>query len=398
MPRFVNNAAFVATSGGTSSFTVSAALTGYVTPAAAGVADTVTYRYRAQSADMTEWEWGDTVASSTGTVFSRVVRGSSNGGSAVNFTVAPNVILTFIAEDMVVPRFPQGRLTLATNTPIMSSAQTAKTTIYYTPYIGGTIPLYDGASFIDTPFTELSVATTDTSKNPAAIGASKVNDWFVWNDAGTIRLSHGPDWTSDTARSAGTGLTRVNGILLNDTAITNGPGAQRGTYVGTTRSNSSSLLNFTLGGSSAGGTEALLNVWNMYNRVIVGAHVTDNTASWNYSTNTTRPINNSTGNRVSFVCGLAEDPVQVSLNARGASNVNSGQLVTGFQLDGTTVFDKAWLTLVAVAGEQSSMCVQHNYPPQLGYHYVQALENSSAALSLTFVGGIYQGLNATIRM
>jgi hypothetical protein len=90
------------------------------------------------------------------------------------------------------------------------------------------------------------------------MGASKVNDWFVWNDAGTIRLSHGPDWTSDTARSAGTALVMVNGILLNNVGITNGPAASRGTYVGTTRSNASSQIDFIIGGTGAGGVAVFI--------------------------------------------------------------------------------------------------------------------------------------------
>src|SRR4029077_13511856 len=70
---------------------------------------------------------------------------------------------------------PQGRLTLATATPVMTTTQAAKTTIYYTPYVGNLVPIYGGSSFTMTTCAEISVATTDTTKNPAAIGASKVN-------------------------------------------------------------------------------------------------------------------------------------------------------------------------------------------------------------------------------
>jgi hypothetical protein len=58
-------------------------------------------------------------------------------------------------------------------------------------------------------------------------------------------------------------------ILLNSVAITNGPAASRGTYVGTTRSNGSSQLDWIVGGSASGGTAAFLWVWNAYNRVTV---------------------------------------------------------------------------------------------------------------------------------
>jgi len=150
--------------------------------------------------------------------------------------------------------------------------------------VGNRVPIYDGTNMVMTTFAELSVATTDTTKNPAAIGASKVNDWFVWSDAGTVRIGHGPDWTSDTARSAGTALVMVNGILLNNTSITNGPAASRGTYVGTTRSNASSQLDWIFGGLSVGGTAGFFGVWNIYNRRRVVSLVGDLTDTWTYGT------------------------------------------------------------------------------------------------------------------
>jgi hypothetical protein len=78
---------------------------GYVTPANASpaVVDTTkTYRYRAQSADMSQWEQGNTVSSGSATSFTRVVTSSSAGGTTlVNFTNPPNVLLTFMVADLL---------------------------------------------------------------------------------------------------------------------------------------------------------------------------------------------------------------------------------------------------------------------------------------------------------
>ena len=41
---------------------------------------------------------------------------------------------------------PQGRLTLQTGTPVMTTTQSAKTTIFYTPYVGNKTPIYDGTN------------------------------------------------------------------------------------------------------------------------------------------------------------------------------------------------------------------------------------------------------------
>ena len=159
---------------------------------------------------------------------------------------------------------PQGRLTLQSGVPVMTTTQAGKTTIYYEPYVGAFIPIYDGTRFGSVPFTALSNVTTDTTKNPAAVAANKIYDLFVWNDNGTLRLSRGPAWTDDETRALA--LVTVGGIDLNAVGITNGPAASRGIWVGTVRSNASSQIDWILSGAGA-----VLGVYNAYNRVPVFA-------------------------------------------------------------------------------------------------------------------------------
>lgn len=302
---------------------------------------------------------------------------------------------------------PQGRLTLVTATPVMTTTQSAKTTIYYSPYVGDRVPIHDGTNMVPTTFTELSVATTDTAKNPAAIGASKVNDWFVWNDSGTLRISHGPDWTSDTARSAGTALVMVKGILLNNASITNGPAASRGTYVGTTRSNGSSQLDWIFGASAAGGTAAFFGVWNMYNRVNVNTTVTDSTASWNTATSATfGPMNvGATGsglnNRISAVSGLAEDGIRIAIFARingvAVAFANSN---IGFAMDATNTADKFARSQATSSGLQVvvSGSAENAYAPQTGFHFWQAVDAGDGTNAGAVAGGAAQGFSGMFRM
>lgn len=102
MASLVNNAVFLASSSGTGSFAVSSAVQGYQTPAAAGAVDGKKYRYRAQSADLSQWEEGDTTSASTATSFARTVTASSAGGTTtVSFTAAPTVALTMMAADVL---------------------------------------------------------------------------------------------------------------------------------------------------------------------------------------------------------------------------------------------------------------------------------------------------------
>lgn len=104
MASFVNGCVFTATSSGTGSFVVSAAATGWQTPAQAGASNGATYRYRAYSADNTQWEIGSGVyTTGTVTLTRALIEASSNGGSATNFTLPPAVALTMFDEDLAQP-------------------------------------------------------------------------------------------------------------------------------------------------------------------------------------------------------------------------------------------------------------------------------------------------------
>lgn len=101
---YANGVKFVAVSVGTVDYVVSSAALGYQTPAAAGVLTGWAGSYRAESSDLSQWEYGTTVLTITlGTVytFSRTVVGNSLGTTAkINFTAAPAVLLSASAEDL----------------------------------------------------------------------------------------------------------------------------------------------------------------------------------------------------------------------------------------------------------------------------------------------------------
>lgn len=286
------------------------------------------------------------------------------------------------------PMVPQGRLTLASATPVMTSAQTAKTVVYYALYTGNLVPIYDGTSFKWTVFAELSndlTASATGKAGPAAATTNSNYDLFVWSDSGTIRLTRGPAWTSDTARGTGAGtseLQRINGIWTNKVAITNGPVANLGTYVGTIRTDGSSQANWQPGGAAAGGTAALLNVWNAYNRVSISGVVSDTTASWNYTTFTWRSADNSAANRVSFIVGLQEDFISACYQV-GALNSSGNSFNAGIGYDSTTA--PSGVTGAGNSTVQTEVMARCQQQP-LGFHYFQALELSAAVGTSTWYG------------
>src|SRR5688572_30068462 len=63
----------------------------------------------------------------------------------------------------------KGRLTLTTATPVTSADVTGATTVYFTPYNGNEVELYDGADWVVKTFSELSQTTSDSTKSPAAV-------------------------------------------------------------------------------------------------------------------------------------------------------------------------------------------------------------------------------------
>lgn len=101
MARFLNAVQFVPTLGGTTDFVVSSAVQGFMTPALAG-ATTGVFKYRAESADLTQWEIGEgTYTTGTLTITRTTVMynslgtgsypGQSGAGTKINFASPPNV-------------------------------------------------------------------------------------------------------------------------------------------------------------------------------------------------------------------------------------------------------------------------------------------------------------------
>jgi hypothetical protein len=282
---------------------------------------------------------------------------------------------------------PGGRLTLTSATPVLSSDVSGATTVYYTPYLDQWAPLYDGTAFVMTNLGgELSQATTDTAKSPAACTTNSNYDLFLWNDNGTLRCTRGPAWSSSTSRGTGAGTTeleRVQGIWVNKVAITNGPAAQRGTYVGTIRTNASSQVDFKLGGAGAGGTKGVLGIWNAYNRRRVLAYAAETTDSWTYTTNTWRQANNSSGNQIDLVRGLNEDLVQASVLSLLSHSAGGFWAAVGVGISSSTVNSAQVSGTGSFSGSASSCTAQYAGNPGIGLYEIRRLEIVQAAATGT---------------
>lgn len=297
---------------------------------------------------------------------------------------------------------PQGRLTLQSGVPVMTSPTTAATTVYYTPYTGNQIPIPDGAGtggFINAVFSELSQATTDATKSPAPVAVNSCYDIFVWLDNVTPRATRGPAWTSCSTRGATAALVRYNGFLVNNLGITNGPAAKTGIRVGSISSNASSTIDYIFGGAGSGGVNARLQVCNAFNRQPVTTQVIDTGAGYTYSSATIRQARGAVTMQVSLIACDAADVAQVQYQTECLTTAGAGSgCDIGMGFDSTTTFSLPRMRAIAptAAALTAGQMQASAWLPGLGVHVLSANESSVTGAANTFNNVGFGELTLTI--
>ncbi len=268
-----------------------------------------------------------------------------------------------------------GRLTLTSGLPVTTADVTAATTIYFTPYEGNYISLYDGS----TAWTVLTFA--ETSLALGTLTATLPYDVFAYNNSGTLALE-ALAWTNGTTRA--TALTRQDGVLVKTGATTR---RYLGTfYTVTTTTTEDSILNRF--------------VWNYYNRVAREMRVIESTASWAYTTATWRQARATAGNKVSFVVGYAEDMIHGFVNGTMINGTGGASAFVGMGLDSTSALATGCVTGAIGSGDTSYASGTSIYSsvPVVGVHYLAWLEYSVATGTTTWYSGSgpqMSGMNVT---
>ncbi len=103
MAAFLDICRFNPAAGGVADWTYSSSVTGYQGPAAAGAVNGRLYKYRAESADLSQWELGEGAYNSgTGTLARATISSNSSGTTAkINFSAAPQVAIVALKADLV---------------------------------------------------------------------------------------------------------------------------------------------------------------------------------------------------------------------------------------------------------------------------------------------------------
>jgi hypothetical protein len=288
---------------------------------------------------------------------------------------------------------PQGRLTLQSDTPVMTSDESNVTSVYYTPYIGDQIPIYSGTSFANNTFSQLTM-TLNTSNQLSG----DVYDLFVFLHSSVVTIGAGPAWSSTTSRGTGAGttqLTQLDGLWVNANSITLTNGstsyssitADEATYVGSIYMTANGETSMQVRpAAAAGGVANVLGVWNAYNRVKVTAYNRDDTSNWSYSTASWRAADNSTSNKISFLDGLQQSLVtgNYSVLVTTAPDTVGGYI--GLNIDSSTTTPDIAAGASSAAGQTSSSqsAVTETFYPVLGLHYIQAVEYASGSTAQIF--------------
>jgi hypothetical protein len=296
---------------------------------------------------------------------------------------------------------PQGRLTPTSATPVIATDASASTAVYYTPFVGNLIPIYNGSTMVPTTFSELTLSLVSSHS------ASTLYDVFVFSNSSVLTLVTGPAWASSSAGSSsrGTGasttqLTRVGGLWVNAVSMTARNGsttytvaANLATYVGTIH------IDGTQGQVSCHvsyGQSRKWGIWNAYNRAQIQLKAGDSTGSWSYTTNTVRAANNSTSNSLTIFSGLAEEPYDLSTSAfaSGSLNLNQslkGQIGIGYNST-TAVSGRVGQTLVTNSNASqhvanNALFANYLAPPAIGINTITALESGLGADVAGWSGG-----------
>jgi len=272
---------------------------------------------------------------------------------------------------------PNGRLTTESGVPVSTSDRTAQGTIYFTPYNGASVYLYNGTDWDRYTLTERSLALTATS--------GKNYDVFLYSNSGTLTLELSSAWTNDTTRADA--LALQNGLYVKSGATTR-------LWLGTIRASGANVTEDSGGGTTTqvGGKRF---VWNAYNQVQRWLRVIDTADSWAYTTDTWRVANGATAplNCVEWVTGDAA--MQTVVDVRATVNVSAGGANTaksGIGLGNTTPVGLRTAGYDGTANSYFPISARYTGTVGLGYRDARWLEKGAAA-NCTFIGD--QGGNGT---
>ena len=301
----------VASAPGTGNIAVGSAQSGYATLGAANDGQTfdgVTFL------DGAAWEICNGCVYTHGTTtLTRGTREDSSTGGALTLGASTTVMLSVSASQITLldiamqSVIPGGRLTTESGVPVSTSDRTAQSTIYYTPFIHNTVPLWDGGKWLPVTFAETSLALS-------GLTSGKPYDVFGYLSSGVLALEL-LAWTDDT--------TRFEPVTLQDGRYCKSSDKTR-LLLGTIYTTSTTAT------ADAAATRYVGNVYNQQARRLFScpAYSDGNSVtSYSHTSTTWAEANSGTGSRVSYILPLpamATIGIQAVGDPGGATSIGAG--------------------------------------------------------------------------
>ncbi len=252
----------------------------------------------------------------------------------------------------------EGRLTLTTGTPVTPTDVTGAGTIYWTPYNGNRICLYDGTRWKLYTFAEVSLALVITS------GLNY--DVFLYDNAGVLTLELSAAWASDS--------TRTDALALQDGIEVKSADKTR-RYLGSIRASGTNAT-----------TDAKLNrlVFNHYNKVGRKLFFSDST-SHTYNTNALRQWNASASAQVGVLIGLQDSWFEMTafVLRQNSAGVAAAAIGIGLNVTNANSADQPDNSSVPAANVTTSATARFAGYLSVGYNFLALLENGNGAAGTT---------------
>jgi hypothetical protein len=322
----------------------------------------------------------------------RIIGDAANGVAQVAlFVGAVEMFRTNSSRQVITP---QGYLTLSSTLFVPTADVVAATSVWYLPDKGNMVPLVAANGLV---YNKTFAALQLTLNNPNHV-ADTIYDAFVWDNAGTVVVMTGPAWTNSAvgtgARGTGAGTTelaRVNGVLVNNVAMTGRNGAttftvpaQTATYVG------SFLIDSTVAQITAHrsfGQSRKWTIWNAYNQRRQFLRAGDPNATWQYLINAIRPSRADTTNSMVILTGLPDHMLDLTFTQNISTTSNNGgnsNNIIGIGYNSVAAFSgktgRAGIPSEAEdIGQISSALARHLAVPAIGLNRVTCLEQTPTA-------------------
>jgi hypothetical protein len=322
----------------------------------------------------------------------------------------------------------QGRITLTSGMPVTIADVVSATQVFFTPFRGNQLSLYDGADWEVFALTEVSTKLTDTQDGTTASGSAVVTgltdtsqlavgmevsgvsipanttiqsidsasqvtldqnaiststnsltfkipadtnvDLFCYRSGMTPKLDM-VLWAGDTTRA--TALAQLDGV-----PVMNGENTRR--YMGTIRTTA-------IAGQSED-SELRRFVFNAFNPAPRKLKVVETTSEWTYSGSIWRPVRNQTTNRVEVIIGRPGSLTSLHAMLRFSGSGSGAAHGIGYDTTTDTSAD-LWPNVTNMGN--ASVYLEH--APAEGYHFYQWVENARGN-STTMYGSALSGFQS----